>query len=117
MNEIMKKYRNNYVEGQRIGSLTFVKRYELDKKGDSPKAYFLCECGNQFVTRILTAKDGRVKSCGCKTSEFKTTASTKDFNPTILSEPVVCPLERASGGVERYGPRRTFSLHPEGIYF
>ena len=31
--------------------------------------------------------------------------------------PVVCPLERASGGVERYGPRRTFSLHPEGIYF
>ena len=32
-------------------------------------------------------------------------------------EPVVCPLERASGGVERYGPRRTFSLHPEGIYF
>jgi len=90
MNEIMKKYRNNYVEGQRIGSLTFVKRYELDKKGDSPKAYFLCECGNQFVTRILTAKDGRVKSCGCKTSEFKTTASTK-----------YAPIERTETGIKK----------------
>ena len=46
---------------------------------------------------------------------FPVTIST--LNPTILSEGGVCPLERASGTAERYGPRRTFSLHPEGIYF
>ena len=90
MNETLKKYRNNYVEGQKIGSLTFVKRYELDKKGDSPRAYFLCECGNEFVTRILTAKSGRAKSCGCKTSELKTGSSTKYSTP-----------ERTSSGIKK----------------
>ena len=47
----------------------------------------------------------------------KAGAEISTLNPTILSEGGVCPLERASGTVERYGPRRTFSLHPEGIYF
>lgn len=85
-----KIYRNNYVEGQKIGSLTFVKRYELDKKGDSPRAYFLCECGNEFITRILTAKSGRAKSCGCKANDFRAIASTK-----------YAPPERTETGIKK----------------
>lgn len=90
MNETLKKYRNNYVEGEKIGNLIFVKRYEFDKNGDSPRAYFLCECGKEFITRIGVAKNGRAKSCGCKTSEFKAIASTK-----------YSPPERTESGIKK----------------
>jgi len=86
----MKKYKNNYIEGQKIGELTFIKRYELDKKGDSPKAYFLCECGKEFVTRIQTAKAVKIKSCGCKSNDFRAIASTK-----------YAPPERAENGIKK----------------
>lgn len=80
----MKQYKNNYVEGVKIGYLTFIRRYELSEKGN-PKAYFLCECGKEFITRIGTAKNGKAKSCGCQTNKFRAIASTK-YNPAERTE-------------------------------
>lgn len=60
--------RNNYQAGEKIGHLTFLNRVESPK--GRPMANFMCECGNEFVTRIETAKSGATKSCGCKTKEL-----------------------------------------------
>lgn len=89
MNETLKKYRNNYVEGEKIGHLTFVRRDELSEIG-IPKACFLCECGKEFTTRIQTAKAGKIKSCGCKSNELRAIASTK-----------YAPPERTESGIKK----------------
>jgi len=89
MSEEVKKYRNNYLEGEKIGNLTFVRRDELSPNG-SPQAYFLCDCGKEFITRIQTAKSNKIKSCGCKSNEFRTIASTK-----------YAPPERTESGIKK----------------
>lgn len=67
--------RCKYKRGQKIGHLIFL--YKIKDEGGKQKAVFLCECGKEFVTRIDSAKEGSVKSCGCKTSELLSKAGTK----------------------------------------
>lgn len=52
-----------YTEGDKIGSLTFVR--ELPAEKFNRIAIFKCGCGSEFRGSILKAKSGRLKSCGC----------------------------------------------------
>lgn len=58
-------YKNNYIQGQKLGNLIFINRVASTDKGCHPLANFKCECGKEFVCRIDSAKIGKTKSCGC----------------------------------------------------
>ncbi len=86
--------RNNYVKGDLIGVLTFLNRVE-GKPGE-PRANFLCECGNEFVTKIQSAKSLETKSCGCKSRELTILGTTKHesvgyFSSGVKRMPVLPP--------------------------
>lgn len=59
----------NYIEGQKLGNLTFISRFEHPNKKD-PKATFRCECGKEFVCKIYSVKSFVTKSCGCMKLKF-----------------------------------------------
>jgi hypothetical protein len=87
--------RNKYEQGGKVGLFTFIEeiRGEPNKKR---KAKFMCYCGNEFVTHIESAKNGRTKSCGCMTEELQQKARTKyppkDFHESgVLKIPFITP--------------------------
>lgn len=71
-------------EGDKIGALIFVRRVPA-KHPKRVYAIFRCECGKEFENRVDMVKIGKVKSCGCKTKEFLSAASTKHA-PKQISE-------------------------------
>lgn len=55
--------------GQKFGELTVIK---LDKDNQKKGAYWICQCscGNIKSISASSLKDGKTKSCGCKTNVF-----------------------------------------------
>jgi hypothetical protein len=90
--------KNEYKEGDKLGELTFIRR--VISNPTEPKAKFLCQCGNEFITRIQSAKDGITKSCGCMSRKFVIEART-----------IHAPVEYLENGVKKIP-----SLRPEDIH-
>lgn len=65
----MKKIKINYIEGQEIGTCTYIKELQPipTKKPKSFKrmALFRCSCGVEFSCLIESIKREKTKSCGC----------------------------------------------------
>lgn len=73
--------RINYQEGDKIGSLTFLRRIEAGI--GRPTAIFRCPCGNELTSRIDAVKIGRTKSCGCMTSEMRSKTLTRHGHTSL----------------------------------
>lgn len=83
--EAAKKNAINYEDGQKMGELIFLRRAGMD--GTQSLGVFKCQCGREFITRIHTAKNGIVKSCGCITQELINIHRIKHEKPKkIVSE-------------------------------
>lgn len=74
--------RIEYEAGEKIGQLTYLyewKAYEIMKNKNKPelgtillrKAFFRCECGNEFITFIHKAKSENIISCEICTRKRK----------------------------------------------
>lgn len=59
----------NDITGERFGSLVVIRRVDSGKKGVA-KWECKCDCGN--VTSVITSslRNGKTKSCGCKSSRY-----------------------------------------------
>ena len=66
---------NKVIIGGLYGELSVIK--SLGKSTGSTKYECACSCGKAVPVRGYNLTSGKTKSCGCKTSEYKRTASTK----------------------------------------
>lgn len=84
-------YKYNYTNGEKMGELIFIGRIpSVSKVNREPKANFKCSCGKEFISQIRLAKNGRVKSCGCKRYELASQKNRKHL-----------PTEYLDNGVKR----------------
>ena len=70
-----------YVTGQLIGNLTYLN--DVDSESGDRKAKFKCVCGEEFITKIQSVKQGATKSCGCLTSKLLSEAGKLRDNSGI----------------------------------
>jgi hypothetical protein len=75
-----------YVAGEKIGTLIYLNDVESDS--GERKANFKCVCGEEFVTKIQSVKQGATKSCGCLTSKLLSEAGKlRDNTKTRRTKP------------------------------
>ena len=82
----LRKPKIEYKKGDVIGSVIFLNRVDGEPK--KPKARFLCECGNEFVTKIDMVKSGDTKSCGCKTKALIAASATGRIKKGAKRSPI-----------------------------
>lgn len=66
--KLLKATKKQYKTGDVLGSCIFLRDVESDAHVGR-KAAFLCACGNEFVSRVSSIKNGTTKSCGCLREE------------------------------------------------
>lgn len=54
----------NYKRGDQVGNVTYLAEGGKNIHGDR-MCLFLCNCGNEFISKRQTVKDMNTKSCGC----------------------------------------------------
>jgi len=60
--------------GRKFGRLTVIRRATSEEKHTSTRgAYYLCKCacGNEYIARGATLRNGATRSCGCMRKEKK----------------------------------------------
>jgi len=88
--------RKKYNVGEYINEFKLIKRWQ-DRTNQS-KGLFICRyCEHEFETQIGQIASGHTKSCGCKTSEFRSKAMYKHgFTGTKLRKKWVTMKQRCN---------------------
>ena len=90
---------------KQYGSWTVIERAEKPKDSKSSSAFWLCrcECGTERIISGNVLKQGKSKSCGCKTKQLQLEALSEDltnqrFGHLIVLQRVQRPKELTSAG-------------------
>lgn len=81
--------------GQKFGELTVIKRAEKPSDSKSTSVFWLCRCscGNEKIISSNVLRQGKARSCGCKTSQLLSNSQAIDIIGQRFGHLIV--LERA----------------------
>ena len=91
--------------GNKYGSWTVLEKAEKPKDSKSSSAFWLCrcECGTERVISGNVLKQGKSKSCGCKTKQLQLEALSEDLTNQRFGHLVVIQRAERPQGIKSAG--------------